>query len=53
MTPIKTGHVLALTASVLTLAACARGTPPPEISLDAPPATPVALVDPPKPVEIV
>lgn len=53
MTPIKTGKVLALTASVLTLAACAHGTPPPEISLDAPPTAATALVDPPKPVEIV
>ena len=53
MTSIKTGQVLALTASVLTLAACAHGTPPPEISLDAPPAAATALVDPPKPVEIV
>ncbi len=53
MTPIKTGKSLALTASVLTLAACAHGTPPPEISLDEPPTPRPALVDPPKPVEIV
>jgi len=53
MTLIETGKVLGLTFSVLALAACAGGTPPPEISLDEPAAGPVALVDPPKPVEIV
>lgn len=53
MTLIQTGKVLSLTVSVLALAACAHGTRPPEISLDQPPAVPVALIDPPKPVEIV
>ena len=53
MTPIQTAKVLVLTASVLTLTACAHGTPPPEISLDEPAIAPVAVVDPPKPVEIV
>ncbi len=53
MTLIQTSRVLSLTASVLALAACAGRTPPPEISLDEPAAAPVALVDPPKPVEIV
>ena len=53
MTLIQTSRVLTLTASVLALAACAHGTPPPEISLDEPTAAPVALIDPPKPVEIV
>ena len=33
-------RVAILSASALTLAACAHGTPPPEISLDEPVATP-------------
>ncbi len=50
----QTARVLSLTASVLALAACAHGTPPPEISLYEPAtAAPVVLVDAPKPVEIV
>ena len=53
MTLIRTSRVLALTASVLALAACAHGTPPPEISLDEPAVAPIPLIDPPKPVEIV
>ena len=53
MTLIQTGKVLGLTVSVLALAACAGGTPPPDISLDEQVAGSVALVDPPKPVEIV
>lgn len=39
-------------ASALTLAACAHGTPPPDISLDEPAAA-VVVTEPPKPVEIV
>ncbi len=53
MTPIQTAKVLSLTACVSVLSACAHGTPPPEISLDEPAIAPVAVVDPPKPVEIV
>ena len=53
MTLIQISRVLGLTISVLALAACAGGTPPPDISLDEPAAAPIALADPPKPVEIV
>lgn len=49
----QTMRVLSLTLSVLALASCAHRSPPPEISLDAPAVAPVALIDPPKPVEIV
>lgn len=44
-------NLVLVSASALTLAACAHGTPPPQISLDEPVA-PIAA-EPPKPVEVV
>lgn len=52
MTRSTLRNLAVASASALTLAACAHGTPPPVISLDEPAAA-VAEVEPPKPVEIV
>ncbi|MEA3264690.1 MAG: P-type conjugative transfer protein TrbG [Pseudomonadota bacterium] len=53
MIPPNIVRIAFLSASALSLAACAHRTPPPEISLDEPIATPAAAIEPVRAVEVV